>query len=186
MELKPLLQLSLTLMVGAGLAYYGLRLGDSEEAAETTSSGPVAVINGLSAWQTDSEGRLLRQFHSDSLHQFSDPERYLIQQPRLTLYQDGMPAWHVRSERAESGNPKQDIVLLDQVVAQRDVSLGQALTLTTTRLHANPEQNRLFTSEPVQIRGQQGIIRGRGLDTNLQAGTLSFSSDVEVRYAPAP
>lgn len=186
MELKPLLQLSLTLMLGAGLAYYGLRLGAPEADGDSAGSGPVTIINGLSASQTDSSGQLLRQFSGDTLYQYSAPERYLIQQPRLTLYEQGQPAWHVRSERAESGNPKEDIVLIDRVTAQRDVSRGEVLTLTTTRLHANPSQNRLFTPEPVQIEGMQGIMRGRGLDSDLQAGTLSFSSDVEVRYAPAP
>ncbi len=184
MQLKPLIQLSLTLMVGAGLVYYGLDLGTSSDDAEMAHSGPVAIIDNMDAWQTDNNGKLLREFSGQQLRQFEKPERYEIDEPRITLYRDGKTAWFVRSDSATSSDPKQDISLVGNVQADRDPQLGTSLRLNTSRLNANPSQDRLFTDEQVVITGQQGRISGRGLDTDLKAGTLSLSSAVEVKYAP--
>ncbi len=184
MELKPLIQLSVSLIIGAGLAYYGLNLGSSSEEDELISSGPVAIIDNMDAWQTDSDGLMLRQFSGEQLRQFDKPERYEIDQPRITLFREGQTAWLVRSDSATSSNPKEDINLVGNVQADRDPSLGSALRLNTTILNANPSQDRLHTDQQVIITGAQGHISGRGLDTNLKAGTLSLSSAVEVRYAP--
>lgn len=184
MQLKPLIQLSLSLMVGAGLVYYGLDLGSSSDEAEMAHLGPVVIIDNINAWQTDNSGQLLRQFNGQQLRQFEKPERYEIDQPRITLYRDGKTAWFVRSDSATSNDPKQDISLIGNVQADRDPQLGTSLRLNTSRLNANPSQDRLFTDEQVVITGQQGRISGRGLDTDLKAGTLSLSSAVEVKYAP--
>jgi LPS export ABC transporter protein LptC len=184
MELKPLIQLSLTLMVGAGLVYYGLDIGAPKEDANLAHSGPVAIIDNMDAWQTDNSGKLLRQFSGQQLRQYETPERYEIDEPRITLFRDGQTAWFVRSDRATSTDPKQDIRLIGNVQADRDPQLGTQLRLNTSLLNANPSQDRLFTDEQVIITGQQGRITGRGLDTDLKAGTLSLSSAVEVRYAP--
>jgi len=186
MDIRPLLQLTTAMLAVGALAYYGYGGWDQESAGVADDGSlPDYIVDGMEAWQADEQGRLIRHFQGERLIHRPQPELFQVSQPEIRLYSDGRPLWHLRAERATSPDPAHDIWLLGQVVATRDPSQGQPLRMETPRLHADPRANRLDTPDRVQIIGDQGRMAGTGLQADLQAKTLQFSSAVEVRYAPS-
>lgn len=186
MDIRPLLQLSTVLLAVGALGYYGYGGWDEDElGAVGPGDGPDYIISQVDAWQTDSKGQLIRRFAGSQLIHTPSPELFELREPRINLYSNGRPLWSLEAQRATSPDPGRDIWLQGNVVAVRDASRGSAMRIETSRLHANPKGDRLDTPEKVVVTGPQGRLSGRGLSADMNAGTLQFSSSVEVRYAPS-
>ena len=184
MDIRPLLQLSTVLIaVGAG-ADYGWGGLTPDNVATDNGSGPDYIVEQVRLWQTDTQGKLLREMQGKQLTHYATPERFHLTQPNVKLYSQGQLLWTLNALQADSPNPATDLWLSGNVIAQR-LQGSEPLRLETSRLHANPRGDRLDTPARVRVITARGTMTGIGMSADLKTKSVELNSAVEVHYAPS-
>jgi len=184
MDIRPLLQLSTVLIaVGAG-AYYGWGGLAPDNVATDNGSGPDYIVEQIQLWQTDAQGKPLRQMQGEQLMHYPQPERFQLTRPQIQLYSQGKPLWSLTAQQATSKDPATDLWLSGNVIAHR-LQGSEPLRLETSRLHANPRGDRLDTPAQVRVISPRGTLTGVGMHADLRTQSVELNSAVEVQYAPS-
>lgn len=185
MNARNLASLSAVLLILGAVGYYwGLGPAAQTPVAADDDSTPDYQVQGFSLWQTDSHGQLQKHVQAVSArHYRGDNERSQVEQPAVTVFQQGMPAWHVTAPEALGTRQNRDILLHGGVEAKRLLA-GQPLALTTDSLIIHTDSNRMETDDQVRITGTPpNAIQAEGLDANITNDTLNLHHRVEGSYA---
>lgn len=186
MDIRNTLSLAGGLLVLATAGYYWGGFG-KEQSLVTTGDGqhlPDYEVSGIQGIQVNEHGQIERTLKADKLIHFPQTDRSVVEQPSMTLYQDGQAAWQVSAQLATAVNSNRQLELTQQVFGRR--LQGPLLSLETDALNADQEAQTLNTSRPVLVRSAQGQISSTGLSANLKEGTLTFPANVRGNYVLSP
>lgn len=186
MDIRNTLSLAGGLLVLATAGYYWGGFGKEQNLINNADAQhlPDYVVTGIQGLQVNEQGQIERTLTADKLAHFPQADRSVVEQPSMTLYQDGQPAWQVTAQLATAINNNRQLELSQQVIGKR--LQGPALSLETDALHADQEAQTLNTSRPVLVRSVQGQISSNGLNANLKEGTLVFPANVRGSYVLSP
>ncbi|NPA72813.1 MAG: LPS export ABC transporter periplasmic protein LptC [Gammaproteobacteria bacterium] len=120
----------------------------------------------------------LKYRESDQTSQFSQPIIRLTQDDGLTV---------ITSDQGESVGENliqlSGHVVIQQSTSQKGQKSGDSdSTLHTEHITYNAKQGRLHSEDKVTLKQTLGTTTAKGLDANLQTGTVHFLSDVKGIY----
>lgn len=185
MDVRNILSLSGVLLVlGAAGYYWGLGQRGSLTEAEPERR-PDYVVTGILTLETDENGQLRRRLQAAELRHYDQPrDSAELDQPVLTLYEQGREAWRVSARRGRSFNQNTEVRLEGDVHAERRDPDALPLTFDTSVLYAYPQQERLATHARVVVQSPQGQLTSQGLEASVKTGELVLSEKVTGNYAP--
>lgn len=186
MDVRNTLSLAGGLLVLGAVGYYWGGFGASTSPLIPTNTNhlPDYQVRDIDGLQTNDEGQVERTLTANSLVHYPEPDKSIVEQPVVTLYQQGVAAWTIEAQQAISLNNNRDLQLKKQVVGRR--LQGQPLRLETDALNANQVQQRLDSSVAVFISSPQGQISSLGLHADLKEGVLTFPAQVRGTYVLSP
>ena len=96
----------------------------------------------------------------------------------------GTDAWEVRSRTGWVSEKGDEVRLSGEVRAVSDGAAGVPMTIATEQLNIFPENNRVSSAVGVSFTRPGSILRGRGLDMQLDTKLYTLHSEVRWHYAP--
>ncbi|WP_333607117.1 LPS export ABC transporter periplasmic protein LptC [Arsukibacterium sp.] len=130
----------------------------------------------------DNEGYLADHMQASGLEHFEQLGFTQFEQPRYTLFNEQhMAAWEI-SSRFAVWFPE-DKIMLEQDVAIRNLLPGELVDrIDSVELTILLPEKTVQTHEAVSIEGEGFIIKGIGLQANLEQKTLQLTTHLETRY----
>lgn len=186
MDVRSTLSLAGGLLVLGAVGYYwgGLGKADIPILNADTKHLPDYQVTNIEGLQTNQAGQIERTLKAVSLVHYPQPDKSIVQQPIVTLYQQGQAAWQISAQQALSLNTNRDLQLTQQVIGRR--LQGSNLSLETELLNANQETQTLDTTAAVTIRSPQGQISSLGLNAKIEEGILTLPAQVRGTYVLSP
>ncbi len=186
MDVRSTLSLAGGLLVIGAVGYYWGGMGKTNIPLLNTDTNhlPDYQVTNIQGLQTNDTGQIERTMKADSLEHFPQPDKSIVRQPLVTLYQQGVMTWSISAQQALSLNNNRDLQLSQQVIGRR--LQGPSLSLETESLNANQESQTLDTAAAVVIRSPQGQINSLGLNAKLQEGILTLPAQVRGTYVLSP
>lgn len=175
------------LLIGAAVSGWSLWSKRTEEAATVQASGRADyVLNDFELIVLGADGNESFTVRAPKLAR--DPATramdvvtplFLIP-PRQGASGD---AWEVRARTGWVSAEGEELRLRGQVRAVSDGSTGAAVNITTEELNVFPEANRVDSAVAVNINRPGSILRGHGLEVDLDTKAYTLKSEVRSRYA---
>ena len=186
MDIRNTLSLAGGLLTLAVAGYYWGGFGKEQSPINPTTGEhlPDYIVSGMQGLQVNEQGRVERAFKANKLTHYPQTDKNVIEQPLITLYQEGQPTWQMSAQLATVTHNNQQLEFSQHVLGRR--LQGAALSLETDALHADQGTQIISTSRPVLIRSAQARISSDGLSANMKEGTLSFPANVRGTYALSP
>lgn len=162
-----------------------LSSSDSQAAAMATLK-PSSTASNVS-WRVFSPaGSLEYEVKASALQQFQTHQLMRVEEPEIRMALERKKPWLMQAERGEISRQPSDtargdhadrLILLGNVeVTQFDEDPRRTLRLSTPRLDIFPAERRALTKASVEVRHARFTTIGKGLDLNLQTGTLRFGT----------
>ncbi|HSM11629.1 MAG TPA: LPS export ABC transporter periplasmic protein LptC [Lysobacter sp.] len=92
-------------------------------------------------------------------------------------------AWEVRARTGWVSAEGDELRLRGQVRAVSDGSTGVPISIATEQLNVFPEDNRVSSAVAVNINRPGSILRGHGLEVDLDTKLYTLKSEVRSNYA---
>jgi len=187
MDIRNLASLSGVLLVlGAAGWYWGMGHPKDRALAADEKQRPDYVITGLSGLETNEQGQVLRRLSASEVRHYDKPrDEAEIDKPVFTLYDQGHEAWRVTALRGTSLAQNTEVLLQDDVHAERRDPKAIPVTLDTDTLHVFPKEERLYSKSIVKVNSPQGQLSSKGIEANIKTGDLVLNENVTGNYAPA-
>lgn len=130
----------------------------------------------------DDQGYLADLMQADRLEHFEQLGFTQFEQPRYTLFNEQhIPSWEM-SSRFAVWFPE-DKIMLEQDVILLNLIPGQLVDrIDSVELSILLPEKTVTTHEAVSIKGPGFIIKGIGLQANLEQKSLQLTSHLETRY----
>lgn len=129
------------------------------------------------------DGLLALDLRAASAVHFEDDDSVALEQLSVDYRTDTGDLWHLTAARG-SAPMSGDVLLLEGAVrVARPRADGGALELTTERLTLATRSQRLTTDSPVEMREGNSRMSAVGLDADLSAERIRFTSAVRGSYA---
>lgn len=176
------------LLIGGVVSAWSLWLQRGDEAATTETSGrPDYVLNDFELIVLGAQGEESFTLRAPQLAR--DPaSRALDITTPLFLIPPGQGAsgdvWEVRARTGWVSAEGDELRLRGQVRAVSDGSTGVPITIDTEQLNVYPEENRVNSAVAVNINRPGSILRGHGLEVDLDTKLYTLESEVRSHYAP--
>lgn len=175
------------LVLGAAGWYWGMGQNQGKEQVTDESRRPDYVIHDIRALETDDRGQVERRLTAPEVRHYDKPREVAeIDAPVFTLYDSGQESWRLTSRQGQVLNQSNEILLTENVHAERRDPAAVPVTLDTDTLHIFPKEERLYSKSQVKIASPQGQLGSRGIEANLRTGNLVLNENVTGNYAPAP
>lgn len=129
----------------------------------------------------DKQGILDSTITSERTEHKPKNDSALLREPRLQLYTEGMPDWHISAQSGELLDRGNEVVLNQRVVV---LSADQQTSLKTPQLRIFPNQQLAKTDKPVTLLNTNGFTRSIGLEADFKQKTIVLLSDVKGQYKP--
>ncbi|EIC22216.1 LPS export ABC transporter periplasmic protein LptC [Thiorhodovibrio frisius] len=124
---------------------------------------PDYVVDGVRALELDIHGQPARRLRAEQLRHYPDDDSNELDQPRLRLYDDQAPPWHIRSERGWISAGNERIVLSGEVRARRAAASDQeAIAFATSWIEVFPDDERAETDRFIEL--DRGADRMTAID----------------------
>ncbi len=147
--------LGLVLALVIGLAWWHQQRPDALGARQRADSTPDSIINNLFVVEMDARGAPKHRLQATQLRHYIATDRIELDQPRLFLYQDAMPAWTIRAIHGQMLDSADAVELSGEVRAVRETTDERArTTLRTEELRIYPEAHYAATDHFVVIDSQ--------------------------------
>lgn len=185
MDARNLLSLSGVLLILGGAGYYwGMGQSSQPLLGDEGAQLPDYEVAGVESWQTDEQGRLLRQIKAVSaVHYRGSEDRTVVQQPVMTLYRDGEPTWRLTAPQAVGTDQNREVHLGDAVHAERVAAGAVPVRADTDTLDVHTQAQTMDTHDEVVVAvGTQDQMRSHGMSADLKADTLILPSEVQGTY----
>lgn len=92
--------------------------------------------------------------------------------------------WEIRSRSGWISARGEELRLRGEVRAVSDGAAGVPVTIATEQLNVFPETDMVSSSDEVSFTRPGSILRGRGLEMNLETKLYSLHSEVRWHYVP--
>lgn len=151
----------------AGLSYW-LELTTRQQTTGNDGKSrhdPDYIIEKFELRRFDPQGNLQHTLVADLMRHYPDDDSTVVFAPRLTYHRT--PPTLVSSREARLDSEGKHVELLDDVRVTRAGTAGKPDTvLTTSRLHAYPDDEIAKTNVPVTITQGQTNVNGSGLNAD--------------------
>jgi lipopolysaccharide export system protein LptC len=109
-----------------------------------------------------------------------------VESPDFELHTRADEVWRAEATRARISAEADELKLMDGARIERQAAADVApISLTSEVLVARPKEDRVETSEPLEVVTPGTILRGVGLTADLAAERFFIHSKVEARYEPS-
>ena len=176
------------LLIGGVISAWSLWIQRGEEAAMiATSSRPDYVLHDFELIVLGAQGNESFTLRAPLLAR--DPAtRALDVTTPLFLIPPGpgsrSDAWEVRARTGWVSAEGDELRLRGEVRAVSDGSSGVPISIATEQLNVFPEDNRVSSAVAVNINRPGSILRGHGLEVDLDTKAYMLESEVRSNYAP--
>lgn len=175
------------LLIGAAISGWSLWTQRAEHATTVQASGrPDYVLNDFELIVLGADGSESFTLRAPKLAR--DPaSRAMDVVTPLFLIPPGQDAsgdaWEVRARTGWVSAGGDELHLRGEVRAVSDGSTGAPVTVATEELNVFPEDNRVESAVAVSINRPGSILRGHGLEVDLDTRLYTLKSEVRSNYA---
>jgi lipopolysaccharide export system protein LptC len=157
---------------------------------------PDVFLEHFRAITFDAQGKPRESLAADRADHFPDDQTSEVDKPQLLLTEPGKPTVTLTADRAKLSADREHAYFSGNVRVHRDPDPGNGgagagarndsgeVTLTTTYLHVVPKRSFAQTDKPVTIEEPRGIIRGTGMELDLDRRTVRLGSRVSGTFQP--
>lgn len=175
------------LVLGAAGWYWGMGSTPAAVPADDEKGRPDYVIRDINGLETNERGQIERRLASPEVRHYDKPREFAeIDAPVFSLYDNGQESWRLTARKGETVNGNAEVLLTEQVHAERRDPAAVPVTLDTDTLHVFPKEERLATKSTVKVSSPQGQLTSLGLQADIKSGNLVLNEKVTGNYAPAP
>ena len=156
--------------------------GDEPQRVTAQRHDPDVVADGVEVVKLAPGGAPLYRLTADNVMHYPDTSTNQLENPLLIFYRKPAPLT-ARAKHATTDDKGTDVYLFDDVVLTRSASRGSSeMQMTTSWLHALPEQGIAKTDRPVVIRDANTYATSIGLEFDNNAHTVKLLSTVRGIY----
>ena len=152
--------------------------------ARAENASPEYFANGAEIMATNEKGRLRHRLRAERIEHYLDDRGTLLQQPRLSVYEEGKPPWEIVSERGQV-SPGGEVVLLegDVTITREEAPGARGVRILTSDLRIQPDAHYAETDQHVEIFRQNDWMESDGAQVWFnEPGRIKFLSNVRGRY----
>ncbi|MCG6966644.1 MAG: LPS export ABC transporter periplasmic protein LptC [Chromatiaceae bacterium] len=184
---RPLL--GLLLLVTALISWWLAEETREKPAPITQAQGTREIdyyVSDLDVTRMTPAGIPAHRLRTPHLQHYIDDDTTELKQPHLTVYQAANPPWEIDSERASVSADGKLLLLLGDVLIQREGSDSNVpIHMTTRDLRVQPDQDYAETDEKVRVESGADWIDAVGMQAWLRPPSrLKFLSQVKGSYVP--
>ena len=155
----------------------------SKSDVETVEGQPDMVAHTLEQWSFNEDGAKQYQLLADTMQQFVNQNRNLMNKPSVLFFEGITPSWKTRANQAVSDATNHTLHLSGQVVIEQK-SVDEPATLETDTLVLYPKTYHASTEDQVIIRRTGVYIEAIGLDADFNANKITLRTNVTSIYEP--
>jgi lipopolysaccharide export system protein LptC len=184
---QTITMLLLALLAAATGWHLLMRPGEQKPDRFSGPSRPTYELIDFQLAAFDAEGRLAFRAESPRLVHDERRDGMAVSTPTFQLFNKLGQTWRATSEEAWIDNAAKRIDLQRDVHVKRESNKpADALSLTTEQLAAFTETRRLSSDHAVEVVRPGSILRGRGLEADLNVQSFELKADVDAKFAPKP
>lgn len=143
------------------------------------------VLYNFEMTTLDDNGKEAFTLNSPYLEREPNGKSLSIKTPKFSFPDKNGGQWHAESGSAWVGPKAEEVRLLDKVEMLGPVTAsGQQTRFSTQQLTIFPKKSTAQTTDVVTITRADSILKGRGLQVDMQAKRFQLLADVKGRYAP--
>jgi len=144
---------------------------DRQEASKVNYKGPKSELDGIDMMYSDSARAVVRMVTAKQLTLFNE-DRVYPKEVKLFFYDKlGNTTTQIRGDSARFDRVKNYYKLMGHVVIHNPMK-GE--TLRTSEFFWLPDQKKIYTEKPVQIRTKQEVFYGIGMDAAQDFSSYSL------------
>jgi len=188
------------LLAALGALTYWLDLQVKPPAPPNDGSGrhdPDVFLENFRAITFDAAGKPRETLAAKRADHYPDDQTSEVAQPELMLTEPGKPTISLTAQKAKLSADRENAYFSGDVHVHRDPDPPSPsatatpqengeITLTTQYLHVVPKRSYAETDQAVTIIEPRGIIRGTGMQLDLDAKTVKIDSRVSGTFQPQP
>lgn len=129
------------------------------------------------------DGSLQYRLAAREIQHYQGESRTQLSEPYLTLHDETGAPWQVRARTGAiraAGESEEVVILRHDVMLEQTRPDGENIQLTTPFLRLFPQRQYAETDRDVMIRGDVGRTTAKGLEGDLQAGSIRLFSAGEL------
>jgi lipopolysaccharide export system protein LptC len=152
--------------------------------AQAEQSSLEYFANNLEVTTTNEQGMLRHRLRAERLEHYLGERGTLLQQPRLSVYEEDKPPWQIVSERGQVSPGGELVVLEGEVTITREEGPGNPEVRILTRdLRIQPDEQYAETDQHVEIFRHNDWMESDGAQVWFtEPGRIKFLSNVRGRY----
>ena len=171
------------------LAFSGWYFASSKQLihldANTLSTTPDTVIQGLSVHQFDTDGRLVHALKTPLMRHITLNNTNWLQDPLIVIHQDDQPAWEIHAHEATALYGSQQITFNKNVVIHQNKDAHtEASTLTTETLTYFTKDKLATTLLDMTYERGGSVVQSTGMKAYLADKRVVLLSHARGTYAP--
>jgi len=128
-------------------------------------------------------GSLEYELHGQSLAHYPEDDHSEIIKPIMTMHRPAA-SWHLVSSEGRFDTNPDVVTLLGDVTMQRLSQVADSITITTSNLQVETDNNRVTTDQAITIKAENWRLDAVGLQSAIDEGKLTLVSQVTGRYDP--
>jgi len=128
-------------------------------------------------------GSLEYELHGQSLAHYPEDDHSEIIKPIMTMHRPAA-SWHLVSSEGRFDTNPDVVTLLGDVTMQRLSQVADSITITTSNLQVETDNNRVTTDQAITIKAENWRLHAVGLQSAIDEGKLTLVSQVTGRYDP--
>jgi lipopolysaccharide export system protein LptC len=143
-------------------------------------------VTGLDVTRMTAAGLPAHRLRAVNLKHYTDDDTTELQEPHLTVYQGDAPPWEVNSERAQVSADGSLVLLVGEVLIEREGGANsRPIRILTRELRVQPEQDYAETDEKVRVESDADWLVSVGMQAWLRPPSrLKLLSQVNGYYVP--
>jgi lipopolysaccharide export system protein LptC len=174
------------LLVVAVLGTGWMLLRERERNAPAQFTGPPRSDYQLHDFELasyDDQGRLAFRLDSPRLTHDDARSAFHVDAPEFRFFNDDGNAWDATARTARIDTRSKRVAMRDQVrLTQTSGAPGERLVVTSQALDADTNARRLTSDTTVTVQRPGSILRGIGLDADLDTRHFELASAVRGRF----
>lgn len=178
--------LTLVLLLGAIISAWSVwRQRVDQDPAQAASARPDYVLHDFELVALDDQGKEAFTLRAPELARSPGDRSMALTTPLFLLPDKQGDYWHVRSKTGWVSAGGDEMRLRGNVRINSPEGDPTPTTMNTEQLNVFPDSNRVTSAVVVTINQPGSILRGRGLEADLDTKRYSLLSQVHSRYAPS-
>lgn len=177
--------IGVALALGAGLSWWlSAQLRSTVRPAATPRQHVVDYYTvDFTTTAMSDKGKPLHRLRAQRLVHYMDDDTSTLIQPRIQIFEDKTPPWHIRSDLGWISSQGKTVKLKGNVQMRRKAGPHtRAIHAHTTWLLIRPDNNFATTDRPITATSPGFEVKSVGMNINLDQGRLQLLSQVFSTY----